>query len=525
MLSHSLYPSSYTLIASVSLVFILTLLVKLRHLASDFRIKRLGGVRAPILAGNLLSASKLYYEIGKNQYNNQLVDWCTKQLDNLPPGKRTFAEFSLTGSKRVLITRDPEQIKAILATNFSSFGHGPMWHRLWRPFLGDGIFGVDGQLWHDSRSMIRPMFARDRLRNLAIFEDCTSKLLRKIPSAGATVELKDLFYRWALDTTTEFLLGENVNSLDFPDHDVFNAMHVAQRIQMYIFVLNPIAPLIPKGNYHRAIRRIEEFIEPAIARALAIPPAQLEELSKSDLEFSFLHSIARYTRDPKAIRDQIMSVLLAGRDTTAATLSWAMYELSHYPEIWAKLRSEVLAALGNHGTPTYETLKDLKYVRNILSETLRLHPAAPLNMRQALETTTIPGRPGEADVVLLKGDSVTINTLGMHMCAELYPPTCKTFADPRIFSPERWESWTPKPWTYLPFSGGPRICAGQNFALTEMAFCLVRLAQRFESIEYRGDWAAQKLQADIIGTPALGIPMALYEPGEMPDVPLSVGVH
>ncbi|KAL6853262.1 cytochrome P450 [Trichoderma novae-zelandiae] len=520
-----LYLSSCTLIAGVGSVFILTVLVKLRHLASDAKIRRLGGVRAPILAGNLLSASRLYFEIGKNQYNNQLVDWCTKQLDSLPPGKKTFAEFSLTGSKRVLITRDPEQIKAILATNFSSFGHGPMWHKLWRPFLGDGIFGVDGQLWHDSRGMIRPMFARDRLRNLAIFDECTGKLLRKIPSAGVTVDLKHLFYRWALDTTTEFLLGENANSLDRPDNDVFSAMHIAQRIQMYIFVLNPIAPLIPKGDYHRAIRRVEEFIEPAIARALAIPQAQLEELSKSDMEFSFLHSIVRHTRNPRVIRDQIMSVLLAGRDTTAATLCWAMYELSNYPETWARLRSEVLAELGSQATPTYEALKDLKYVKNILNETLRLHPAAPLNMRQALETTTIPGRPGEADVVLLKGDSVTINTLGMHTFAELYPPVSDAFADPRTFSPERWEHWTPKPWTYVPFSGGPRICAGQNFALTEMAFCLVRLAQRFESIEYRGDWAAQKLQADIIGTPALGIPMALYEPGEKPDVPPGYGVH
>jgi cytochrome P450 len=263
------------------------------------------------------------------------------------------------------------------------------------------------------------------------------------------------------------------------------------------------------------------------------------------MEFSFLHSIARYTRDRKVIRDQIMSVLLAGRDTTAATLSWAMYELSNYPKLWARLRKEVLKEIGSHATPTYEALKDLTYVKNILNETLRLHPAAPLNMRQVLETTTIPGRPGEPGIVLLKGDSVTINTLGMHAFADLYPPVSDKFADPRIFSPERWEHWTPKPWTYAPFSGGPRICAGQNFALTEMAFCcefeeereqdkypplcscastdyvsflVVRLAQQFESIEYRGDWAAQRLQADIIGTPALGVHMALYRPGEKPDL-------
>ncbi|KAL7918615.1 cytochrome P450 [Trichoderma austrokoningii] len=506
--------SSNTLATVIGLVPLITILVWLRNHASDILIQRAGGVRAPVLAGNLLSASRLYYQIGKNQYHNRLVDWCTGQLDNLPPGKRTFAEFSLTGAKRVLITRDPEQIKAILATKFPEFGHGPVWHKLWHPFLGDGIFGVDGQLWHDSRNMIRHMFSKDRLRNLAIFDACTDKLVSKIPSSGATVDLKDLFYHWSLDTTTEFLLGENAGSLDLPDNEVFSAIHTVQRMQMYIFVLNPIAPLIPKDEYYRSIKRIEQFIEPIIARTLAICPTRLQELSKSDLEFSFLHSIAIYTRDPKLIRDQIMSVLFAGRDTTAATLSWAMYELSNYPQMWAKLRKEVLHKLGPQSAPTYEILKDLTHLKNVLNETLRLHPAVPLNMRQVLETTTIPGRPGEADVVLLKGDSVTINVLGMHTCADLYPPTSEQFADLKVFSPDRWEHWTPKPWTYIPFSGGPRICIGQNFALTEMAFCLIRLAQQYERIEYRGDWAAQKLQVDLIGTPALGVPMALYKPGE-----------
>lgn len=216
---------------------------------------------------------------------------------------------------------------------------------------------------------------------------------------------------------------------------------------------------------------MEQFIEPIIARTVALPESELEELSKSDSDFTFLHSIARHSKDPKLIRDQIMAVLLAGRDTTAATLSWAMYELSRYPKIWAKLRREVLDVMGTQAKPTYETLKDLRYLRHVLNETLRLHPAVPVNMRQALETTTVPGNPGEPDIVLLKGDTVTINTIGMHTRRDIYPPVSDSFADPAIFSPDRWEKWTPTPWTYTPFHGGPRICVGQNFALTEMAFC------------------------------------------------------
>ncbi|KAM4059268.1 cytochrome p450 [Hirsutella rhossiliensis] len=126
----------------------------------------------------------------------------------------------------------------------------------------------------------------------------------------------------------------------------------------------------------------------------------------------------------------------------------------------------VFDVLGVAGTPTYETLKDRKYGTNVLNETLRLHPAVPLNMRQALQTTMISGAPGEPDIVLLNGDTVTIHTLGIHGRRNLYLVVSDQFADPAVFIP---------------------ICVGQNFALTEMAFCLVRVAQRFERTEYRDE--------------------------------------
>lgn len=166
-----------------------------------------------------------------------------------------------------------------------------------------------------------------------------------------------------------------------------------------------------------------------------------------------------------------MSIILAGRDTTASALSWAIYELCGRKGAWAKLHAEVLQVLGRHGKPNYETLKDMSYVRYVLNETLRLHPSVPMNMRQALEDTTIPGEPGQPPIAMLKGDSVTYLTREMHLLKENYPPVSEKFEDHMVFSPERWENWTPKPWTYTPFHGGPRICVGQNFALTEMAYC------------------------------------------------------
>jgi cytochrome P450 len=85
------------------------------------------------------------------------------------------------------------------------------------------------------------------------------------------------------------------------------------------------------------------------------------------------------------MRDQIIAVLLAGRDTSGASLSWALYELSHYPEEWAKLRKEVLNMIGPDTQPTYQNLKDMKYLQHVLHETLRLHPSIPFNVRTCCE--------------------------------------------------------------------------------------------------------------------------------------------
>ncbi len=216
---------------------------------------------------------------------------------------------------------------------------------------------------------------------------------------------------------------------------------------------------------------------PFIQQTLSLRPDELEKLSRSDKDFTFLHNIARFSRDPKVIRDQIMAVLLAGRDTTAATLSWAVYELAHYPAAVRRLRAEILAAVGPSRRPTYEDLKDMPYLTHTLNETLRLYPAVPYNLRAALRDTSLPAAAGsgQPDIAVLEGDVVVYSALSMQRRRDLYPPASDGgggggFVDPAVFCPDRWDNWTPRPWHYVPFNGGPRICVGQNFAMTEMAF-------------------------------------------------------
>ncbi|KAI1657909.1 cytochrome P450 [Daldinia decipiens] len=498
-------------VASVSSLVFIVVYYAVQWTRHEIRIRRTGGTRAHTLANDPITAMAWFYAAAKAQRNHQLLKHFDSFFDSAPPECPNCVEIRFLPTERNILTRDPEHVKVVLTTQFSDFGKGEKFHDLWRPFLGDSIFTTDGQLWHDSRGLIRPMFIKDRVSDLATFERWVSILLAILPPSGQTVNIMDLLYRMTLDVTTDFLLGASVDSLRNPKGEFVKAFNDVQRIQMMLTTVGPFRSLISRRAYNDGIKTIEQFIMPYIEQALALPQEELEKLSNSDKHFTFLHSIAHYTRNRQVIRDQIIAVLLAGRDTTAATLSWAFYELSHYPEKYNKLRNEIIDSVGRTRTPTYDDLKNMTYLRHTLNETLRLYPAVPFNIRTALEDTTLPNGPGNPPIAVVKGDVVVYSSLAMHRRKDLYPPASEKFENPAVFSPERWENWTPKPWQYLPFNGGPRICVGQNFAMTEMAYCMVRILQKYERIEYHGDWHAQLIETEIVGKPNKGVNVGLYE--------------
>lgn len=161
------------------------------------------------------------------------------KYQNLPFWRNMFSsiqgetgECRIAG-RRIIFTIDHENMKAILATQFSDYGKGEPFHREWKGFLGDSIFTTDGSLWHNSRQLIRPQFIKDRVSDLHVFESHMQTLFRAIANGGALngenqpvnieagngrpVDISDLFFRYTLDAATDFLLGHDIKSLRFVD--------------------------------------------------------------------------------------------------------------------------------------------------------------------------------------------------------------------------------------------------------------------------------------------------------------------
>ncbi|PGH13217.1 hypothetical protein AJ79_03775 [Helicocarpus griseus UAMH5409] len=471
-----------------------------------------------------------------NSRNQSLLFW--EELFDTHSPFRTV-EIKL-GPQTVIATWDPENVKALLTTQFWEYGKGERFHAEWKAFLGDAIFTTDGDKWHSSRSLIRPMFTRERVSDLSTFERHVQKMLAIMNSPelqGQPVNVSDFCLRLTMDIATDFLLGKSVNSLANPADKFSAAFADVQRIQSWITMAGPIQGFLPKKAYREGLKTINSFIEPFIMRTLALQQDNIEKMEELGKGYNFLEGLATFTRDPKIIRDQLISVLLAARDTTAATLSWTFYELSGRPDVVKILREEILKVVGPDASPTYTDLKNMRYLQAILKETLRLYPAVPFNMRVALTDTTLPrggGPEGELPVHIKKDTLIAYSPLYMQRRGDLYPSDSKTpFPDPGKYEPKRWlapdsrskegpfdgglgqdenndmtstssgKPWTPTPWTYIPFNGGPRICLGQQFALAEMGYTLVRLFQKYSHLErHMKQEDCGVMRANIVLTPA-----------------------
>ena len=187
--------------------------------------------------------TRFFFAVVKAQNEHRLYEFFKKSLEHGDPASPNCVESNIFGSFRVIQTREPEHLKAVLTGKFADFGKGELFHKLWIPFLGDSIFTTDGKKWQGSRNLIRPMFIKDRISDLDIFERKTQTMLSLYSPSGEPTDVMDLFYRMTLDAITEFLLGKGINSLENPQADFALAFADVQRIQTLLTMLGYVPQL------------------------------------------------------------------------------------------------------------------------------------------------------------------------------------------------------------------------------------------------------------------------------------------
>ncbi|KAJ2917131.1 hypothetical protein MD484_g3285, partial [Candolleomyces efflorescens] len=350
----------------------------------------------------------------------------------------------------VIFSLEPEHIKRVLATDFDCFGKGERHIEALQGVLGSGVFSSDGEMWKFHRTMARPFFSRDRVTDLERFDKHIQEaiaLMKQRISAGYAVDFQDLIQRTTMALATEFLFGAAVNSLQISVEDLpqpFN--HPDYQASVQAFSKNPA------NEFSDAFLRAQTVAAERDRAGWVWPLTELFE--------------DRLKNDMKII---------------AATSTFLFYLLSQHPEVYSRLRAEILEKVGSTKRPTYEDIKELKYLRAVINETLRVLPPVPWDVRHCKNGAILPSpNPKEKPIYVPPEASVVYGILMMGTSEDLWGPDAAEF-DPDRWIDERKQRYIANPFIFIPFNAGPRICLGQQLAYNEMSLIIIRFMQAFSS--------------------------------------------
>lgn len=366
---------------------------------------------------------------------------------------------------------NPEHIHQVMVRESwpKSFFHDAM-----LPILGEGLLLSDGATWQRRRRMMGPLFTPSRLRRTVVphfwhFARQFAAHLRNLPD-GSIVDINELLSRITLDIMCFVGFGFNLNSLEGGHQDAFKAFHKVLQVAGDHTKLLPLGPQVLRFLIRKDIAAIDAIIDSTIDAKLAEPAKVAGRCDRDILDLLLTAEEDGYRLDRQEIRDEIITFMLAGHETTALTLTWTLYELARHPECLSRLLAEVDATPAVGCTTSGDISADFdvrqySYAKHVLNETLRMYPPVVGTARRvpASEPLTVQG------FTLKAGSTVLIPIFSKHHEEEFFP-------DPYAFRPDRWASDEKPPATsYMPFTLGPRICIGQHFFELEAPIILATL--------------------------------------------------
>ncbi|KAK7357405.1 hypothetical protein VNO80_16690 [Phaseolus coccineus] len=419
---------------------------------------------------------------------------------------KTYRLLSFIRSE--VYTANPVNIEYILTTNFSNYGKGWYHHSVLSDFLGDSIFTVDGEQWRHQRKATSYQFSTKLLRDYSnsAFKSNALKLAEIVSEAAISnniIEMQELFMDATLDSICKVIFGVDLDTMRgtyIEGTEFSNAFDEASAAVMYRYFnfLWRIMRFFNIGSeavLRKSLRRMDEFVYKVIRNKVEQAQKLQDNLPvmKGDLLSRF---IELKETDPKYLRDISLSFILAGKDTTAITLSWFFYELCKNSDVQEKIAKEIRettnVAAGSTidelaARITEENLEKMQYLYASLNETLRLHPAVPVQGKFCFSDDTLPD-----GFSVRKGDLVSFQPYVMGRMKFLWGE------DAEKFRPERWldENGILKkesPFKFTAFHAGPRICVGKEFAYRQMKIYsslllgthIFKLADENKSVKYR----------------------------------------
>jgi cytochrome P450 len=397
-----------------------------------------------------------------------LLDLVRDRSGFLIDGHERYGDVFLARAlvRDLMCVRDPAVVYAINVTHWADFHKPDHIKLMWKPFLGNGLVPNDGESWKRQHKLIMPGFHKARVDAYAsTMVEFTERMLDRWKEG----ERRDI--RVEMNALALEIVAKTLFDIDIGREDARTIREAIGEVSEIL--VTDADKMIPRPDWwptaenrrkRRAIAKIEDIIRRVHEERLT---------NRKDRGDLFSHMVfvgdEQGRMSDKQLRDEAMTLIFAGHETTAHALTWTWYLLAKNPDKVAKMREELGQVLGGRRVGV-EDLANLPYLEMVVKESLRLLPSVWAYARQAQRDLVIEGYP------IKKGQTITISHIAMGRNPKYYD-------DPDEFRPERWtrefERSLPRG-AYTPFAGGPRVCLGKQFAMMEMRMILATLLQRVE---------------------------------------------
>jgi len=419
------------------------------------------------------------------------------------------------GPKSFMVVSDPAMVKHMLRENVFNYDKGVLGEVL-EDVMGKGLIPADFETWKVRRRAIVPGFHKTWL-NFQVSEfgragKVLTDELHKVVSAGKSIDMEERFGSVALD-----IIGKSIFNFEFGScegespvvkaaiQSLREVEHRAQTPFQYWKIPGVELVVERQRDFKQNMKILNSALNSCIQQALADrKEADLEELEARDYTKMDNPSLLRFLVDMrgeetsgKQLRDDMITMLIAGHETTASALTWALFELAQNEPLLKQVQAEIDTVMAGKDFPGYEEVQQMEMVRLCLMESLRMYPEPPLLIRRALEEDTLPKGAAGVDTKVLRGMDFFISIYNMQRSEKYWP-------NPNKYDPERfkrafknpevpsWAGYDPANWkgrlypdeqacdyAFVPFGGGPRKCVGDIFSVLEGSVVLAMVLRDF----------------------------------------------